>query len=95
MSPLHHGIARMEADGNRQRRIQQRADAIVSTHTPALTGPVHGFYDPAGFVERAVYNDNRKRLLRIAQRELRALGYAQEHWQADYDAALASLPVAA
>lgn len=88
---LSERIATRKANSKRNARIRARADEIVSKHTPDHSGSSNPLNDPAGFIARCEYRARRNRLLRMAETELRCLDYALEHWQHDYDAALAEL----
>lgn len=88
MSNLLHLTAKLDADCKRNARIRARALELV----PLVKGETPSFYyRPEEAIERCVAVGKRNRLFKLAILDLQASDFAMEHWQADYDAAVASL----
>lgn len=89
---LKERVATLEANTRRNARVRARAEQLVEQAMPRRTSPVpRGFYDFRAGIERAAYKGRRDNLIKLTIAELQAQGFGDEHWQADYDAALADL----
>ena len=84
-----HALAVFEANRLRNHRISEQAKALASKSMPARHDPApSAYFDPAEAIKRAAYTGKRNRLIKLACAELRAAGFADELWLADYRAAL-------